>query len=522
MAGARHDDEAGGSAIQVLLIIWRHNRRMQSLTAPLTTKPSDRPALPAVRHGDLGAAITPPSPVVAANPPDPGIRRNLVRALLAGGRFAEVLAEAPRALAMAPDDAEMYYALGTALNGTGCPARACAAFARAIEIKADHAPSWLNFGNAAIDMDDLDSAEVLYRTAIRLDPALPEAHASLGYLLTRLGRLNDAIRSCETAIRLRPDFARAHMNLAIAALLAGDLARGFAEYEWRKRDERYRRDFAPPAEPAWDGSDPRSRTILIRAEQGLGDTIQCARYLRLIRDAGGTPMMVCPPSLVPLIGSMDGVQAIPAGSPLPPCDARIDLMSLPAAFGTTLDSIPFAEGYLSADPARVRAWGGRLPPGRKAGLVLAGNPAHPADRQRSIPADRLNPLPDIPGLSFVNLQHGPAAGSLGLPDLTPWMTDYAETAALVANLDIVVTVDTSVAHLAGALGKPTLVLLPFAPDWRWMTGRSDSPWYRSLHLLRQPEPGDWSSVLADAMGAVASGSYAAAISATRPSAVTPL
>nr|WP_294544372.1 tetratricopeptide repeat protein [uncultured Rhodopila sp.] len=499
---------------------------MQSLTAPLTSQPSFdrsayRPGLLALRDGDLDTAVTLLRRAVEANPLDPGIRRNLVRALLAGGRFVEVLAEASRALAMAPDDAELYYALGTALNGAGRPARACAAFARAIEIKADHAPSWMNFGNAAIDLDDLESAEALYRTAIRLDPDLPEAHASLGYLLTRLGRLDDAIRSCETAIRLRPDFARAHMNLAVAALLAGDLTRGFAEYEWRKRDDRYRRDFPPLSGPAWDGSDPRGRTILIRAEQGLGDTIQCARYLRLIRGAGGMPILVCPPTLVPLIGSMDGVRAVPAGSPLPPYDARIDLMSLPAAFGTTLDSIPFAEGYLSADPARVRAWRARLPPGRKAGLVFAGNPAHPADRQRSIPADRLNPLPEIPGLSFINLQHGPAAGSIGLPDLTQWMTDYAETAALVANLDIVVTVDTSIAHLAGALGTPALVLLPFAPDWRWLAGRSDSPWYGSLRLFRQPEPGDWSSVLADVMGAVASGSYATPISATRPSAVTP-
>jgi Flp pilus assembly protein TadD len=483
---------------------------MQSLTAPPTTQPAaDRSAyrlgLLAVRDGDFDAAVALLRQAAEANPLDAGIRRNLVRALLACGRFVEILAEASRALAMAPDDAELYYALGTALNGVGRPARACAAFARAIEIKTDHAPSWLNFGNASIDMDDLESAEALYRTAIRLDPALPEAHASLGYLLTRLGRLDDAIRSCETAISLRPDFARAHMNLATAVLLGGDLMRGFAEYEWRKRDDRYRRDFAPADTPVWDGSDPRGRTILVRAEQGLGDTIQCARYLRLIREAGGMPILVCSPSLVPLIASMDGVRAVPAGGPLPTHDAHIDLMSLPAAFGTTLDSIPFAEGYLSADPARIRAWNARLPPGRKAGVVLAGNPTHPDDRRRSIPPEVAGRLPEIPGLSFINIAHGPAAGRLGLPDLTQWMTDYAETAALVANLDLVVTVDTSIAHLAGALGRPALVLLPFAPDWRWMLERCDSPWYRSLRLFRQPEPGDWGSVLREVMGELGSG-----------------
>nr|WP_294522989.1 tetratricopeptide repeat protein [uncultured Rhodopila sp.] len=499
---------------------------MQSIADPLAVQPApDRSAyrlgLLALRDGDLFTAVALLRRAVGANPHDAGIRRNLVRALLAGGQFVEVLAEASRALVLAPDNGELYYALGTALNGVGRPARACAAFNRAIAINPDHAPTWLNFGNAATDMDDLESAEALYRTALRVDPELPEAHASLGYLLTRLGRLEEATRSCETAIRLRPEFARAHMNLATALLLGGDLNRGFAEYEWRKRDERYRRDFPPPDGPVWDGSDPHGRTILIRAEQGLGDAIQCARYLRLIRDAGGTPVLVCAAALVPLIASMDGVLAVAAGDPLPPYDARADLMSLPAAFGTTMDSIPLAEGYLSADPARIGAWNARLPPGRKAGLIFAGNPAHPDDRRRSIPPELADALPAIPGLNFVNLQHGQAAGTLALPDLTAWMTDYAETAALVANLDVVVTVDTSIAHLAGALGTPALVLLPFAPDWRWMLGRNDSPWYRSLRLFRQSRAGDWSSVMAEVMGLLASGGYAASISATRPSAAIP-
>ena len=480
-----------------------------------------RLGLLALRGGDLDTAVSLLAGAVHAHPEDAGMRRNLVGALLAGGHFGRVLEEASRALATAPDDAELYYAFGTALNGLGQPARACAAFARAIGLRADHAPSWLNFGNAATDLDDIISAEALYRTAIRLDPALPEAHASLGYVLTRLGRLDDAIGCCETAIRLRPDFARAHMNLATAALLGGDLARGFAEYEWRKRIEQYRRDFAPLDGPVWDGSDPRGRTILVRAEQGFGDVIQCARYLRLVRDAGGVPVLACPPGLVPLIRSMDGIQAVPASGPMPPYDARVDLMSLPGVFGTTLDSIPFADGYLSADAARIRAWRERLPAGRKVGLAFAGNPAHPADRRRSIGVERVGPLPVSPGLSFVNLQHGPAADGLGLANLTAWMTDYAETAALLANLDLVVTVDTSIAHLAGALGTPAWVLLPFAPDWRWMLGRRDSPWYSSVRLFRQDRAGDWSSVLAEVMGALSSAHYAPWISATRPSAVTP-
>jgi Flp pilus assembly protein TadD len=480
-----------------------------------------RLGLMALRNGELGEAVTLLTAAVQAHPLDTGMRRNLVRALLADGRFGRAAAEASHALIAMPNDPELHYALGTALGGEGQPARACAAFARAIALRPDHAPSWLNFGNASADMDDIPSAESLYRAAIRLDAGLPEAHASLGYVLTLQGRLAEAIDACETAIRLRPDFARAHMNLATAALLGGDLARGFAAYEWRKQIEAYRRDFTPLEGPIWDGGEVRGRRVLVRAEQGFGDAIQCARYLPLIRDAGGLPILACSPELVPLFRCMDGIQAVPADGPLPPYDVRIDMMSLPGVFGTTLDSIPCADGYLSAEATRVRAWHARLPSGPKIGVVLSGNPLHPADRRRSMPVEMAHRLLAVPGLRLVNLQHGSAADGFALPNLTGWMTDYAETAALVANLDLVITVDTSIAHLAGALGKPAWVLLPFAPDWRWMLGCSDSPWYRSVRLFRQESAGNWAGVLDEVMGALSSGHWTRAISATRPSAVSP-
>jgi Flp pilus assembly protein TadD len=462
-----------------------------------------RQGLLALRDGHIEAAIPLLSAAALAHPEDAGMQVTLIRALLAAGQFAPLLEAVPPALAAAPEHPDLHFALGTALNGLGQPARACEAFSRAIAIRPDHAPSWLNFGNATMDMDDVDAAEMRYRTAIALDPDLPEARASLGYALTRLGRLGEAITACEAAIRLRPDCARAHLNLATAALLGGDLRRGFAAYAWRKCVEQYRWNFPPLDGPVWDGSEPRGRTILVRAEQGFGDVIQCARYLRMIREAGGRPILAGPGGLVPLIRSMDGVEAVQANGPLPPYDARIDLMDLPVAFGTTLDTIPFPGGYLSADRALVRRWADRLPPSRKIGLVFSGNPLHQADRRRSVPVELVRPLPAIPGVSFVSLQHGPADNGLGLPNLTPWMTDYAQTAALVANLDLVIAVDTSIAHLAGALGKPVRVLLPYAPDWRWMTGRSDSPWYTSVHLFRQARAGDWGGVLAEVMAGLA-------------------
>ena len=453
----------------------------------------------ALRNGDAEEATALLIQALRSQPTHRGMRRNLVRALLAAEHYDQVLQQANAALSGTPDDGELHFARGTALNALGQHTRACAAFARALALQPDHAASWLNMGNASADLDDLTSAETMYRTAIRLDPNLPEAHASLGHVLTLRGQLPDAIEACRTAIRLRPDFAHAHWNLAIAMLLSGDLPSGFSEFEWRKQHPRYRAGFPDLPGRQWDGTDASGQTILVRAEQGFGDVIQFARYLPLIREAGGHPVLICAPPLVPLIPSMPGIRAVSASDPLPDYDAWVDQISLPRLFGTTLDTIPSACPYLSANPIRTRTWSARLPSGRKVGLAFAGNPKHPADRRRSIPADFCPTLPDIPGLSFINLQHGPSAGTLGLPDLTQWMTDYAETAALIENLDLVVTVDTSVAHLAGALGKPLWILLPHAPDWRWLLGRQDSPWYPSARLFRQPSPGDWTSVLAQVM-----------------------
>jgi tetratricopeptide (TPR) repeat protein len=449
----------------------------------------------ALRNGDGQEAVMLLTQALRRRPTHPGVLRNLVRALLVTERWERAAIQADAALKGSPDDAELHFARATALNALGHHASACVAFARALSLQPNHVASWLNMANASADLDDFVSAETMYQTAIRLDPTLAEAHASLGYLLTMLGRLPEAIEACEAAIDLRSDFVQAHWNLAIAALLGGDLPRGFAEYEWRKRHARYQADF--PALPGrmWDGSNPSGRTILVRAEQGFGDAIQFARYLPLISAAGAVPILLCAPALMPLIQLMPGVKAVASSDELPAYDAWIDQASLPQAFGTTLETIPAADGFLQAEPSRVRDWRARLPNGRKIGVVFAGNPKHPGDRRRSVPLDLIHTLLNIPDTSLVNLHYGEPARGLGLPDLTPWLTDYAETAALVETLDLVVSVDTSVAHLAGALGRPVWILLPHAPDWRWLLGRTDSPWYRSARLFRQPAAGDWVSVL---------------------------
>jgi tetratricopeptide (TPR) repeat protein len=233
----------------------------------------------ALRNGDAEEAASLLTRALRWQPTHRGMRRNLVRALLAAELYEQVLHQANAALTGTPDDGELHFARGTALNALGQHSRACAAFARALSLRPDHAASWLNMGNASADLDDLASAEALYRTAIRLDPHLPEAFASLGHILTMQGRIADAIEACEMAVHLRPDFAQAHWNLAIAALLSGDLRRGFMEYEWRKRHARYRVDFPDLPGRRWEGADASGQTILVRAEQGFGDVIQFARYL---------------------------------------------------------------------------------------------------------------------------------------------------------------------------------------------------------------------------------------------------
>ncbi len=427
-----------------------------------------------------------------------GVWLALARARLQAGMPEAALDAASVACCLDPDQAQAHFLLGTALNALGRPVEAAAALRRAVSLDPANAAALLNLGNACADLDALEEAERFCRAALKIDPTLAEAHASLGFMLTSLGRLDEALAACEAAIALRPDFAQAHWNRATACLLGGDFRTGFTEYEWRKRHDRFSRDFLDLPGPLWAGEALAGRTILVHAEQGLGDTIQFSRFLPLLAERGARVALACDARLIPLLRTLSGVAEVVArGGTLPPYDCWVDQMSLPRLFGLTPETIPAPGGYLCADADRVAAWRAALPPGRKVGLVWAGNPLHSNDRRRSLPPAQLARLLGAArGFTFVSLQVGPrAAEAAGLPDFSAHLTDYAATAALVAALDLIVTVDTSVAHLAGALGVPTWVMLPFAPDWRWILGRNDTPWYASLRLVRQQRPGDWDGVV---------------------------
>ncbi len=437
---------------------------------------------------------------VERDPTHRAARVNLARALLAASRTDAALAAAETGLAAFPDIAELHFVRGTALNAARRSTEAAAALARAVALDPGHAPSWLNLGNAEADLDRLDEAERHIGTALRLAPSLIEAHASLGFVLTSLGRLDEARAACGAAIAHVPDFAQAHWNLATAALLAGDYETGFREYEWRKRHDRFRHDFLDLPGRVWNGEAVDGQDVLVQAEQGLGDTIQLSRYMALIAERGARVTLACDGRLIPLLRHAPGLHAaIDKTARLPAYDIWIDQMSLPRVFATTPATIPSASGWLTAAPAATARVAAGLPPGRRIGIVWAGNPAHSNDARRSLPALSVAALAAASGARLISLQVGPRASeaaSYGFHDLSPHLTDYAATAASVAALDLLVCVDTSVAHLAGALGKPAWVMLPYAPDWRWMLGRDDTPWYRTLRLFRQDRPGDWSSVTA--------------------------
>jgi len=409
-----------------------------------------------------------------------------------------------RALHHEPELAEAHFLRGTALNMVGRAAEALDAQCCAIALDPGHAAAHLNLGNVLTDLDRPQEALEYCRQALAIDPDLIEAHVSLGYIFTRLGRLDDAIAACRQALARSPRHVQAHWNLGIASLLAGDWSEGWRQYEWRKRPELYAAHFRIPRGEEWNGGDLAGRCLTVCAEQGLGDAIQLARYLPLLASRGAHLILSCARPLIPLFADLPHLCAVlDRADALPDADLWVDQMSLPGIFGTVPTNIPGAAGYISADPKRVAHWRGLLPQDFKVGLVWCGNPLHSNDRRRSLAPGDLEELLNISGVSLISLQLGPPLpmGWEGrVFNAAAQLLDFAETAACIANLDLLITVDTSAAHLAGAMGKCVWTMLPFAPDWRWLTKRTDTPWYDSMRLFRQSVDGDWKSVVHEIAG----------------------
>jgi Flp pilus assembly protein TadD len=406
-----------------------------------------------------------------------------------------------RALLENPRVPEVCNALGVLAREQGKGRLAGSLFRHAVTIDPAYTDGLINLGNALYSEDRIEEAIERYRRVLRISPEDIRAHQNLGVALQAQGKIQEAAASFETALTLRPDYATARWNLAMLKLLTGNLREGFQDFE-----ARFAKNDPVPVRysgiPLWDGKPFHGKTLLVHAEQGFGDTFQFVRYLHLVAERGEDIIFECQHESLGNIlkDSFPWVQILVRGAPLHGVDTQIPLLSLPLVFGTTLDTIPATVPYLIPTAEKVEKWKKRLKGdiGFRTGLVWAGRAKPDPKRSASLPA--LAPLGSIPGAVFYSLQVGegaeqtrrPPAGMM-LCDYTEEFEDFSDTAAFIANLDLVITIDSAAAHLSGALGKPVWALLPYAPDWRWMSGRVDSPWYPTMRLFRQRHPGDWSS-----------------------------
>jgi Flp pilus assembly protein TadD len=413
------------------------------------------------------------------------------------------LASYERLLALEPDNAVAHNNLGLLLRKGRRFDEAAAAFARARALKPDNLSIRFNELSLTDDAAALSEAIACCRRLLEKGPENVDILTNLATSLQFSGRVDEAMVFNERAIAVDPAHRQARFNLSILALLRGDYGRGWNEYEHRwnlpeVKKPHYR-------QPLWAGEELNGATILLQSEQGWGDTIQCLRYVPMVAARSGKIVLRVDRPLQRLAASVPTrVMISPSNVRLPEFDYWCPLLSLSRIFGTRVENIPADVPYLRIRSGLIERWRRRLAslPGLRVGLTWAGNPQHVNDFRRSIGLDRLTPLWNVPGVSFISLQVGSHAkdlgrvGAGGVLDLAAELTDFAETAGAIMNLDVVIAVDTSVVHLAGALAKPVWVMLPFSPDWRWLLDRGDSPWYPTLKLYRQRAPGDWDSVVA--------------------------
>jgi Tfp pilus assembly protein PilF len=429
---------------------------------------------------------------------------DLASARLAAGQSDEAESLYRQALALQPQHLAALSGLSEARVLGGDSAEALALIQRALQLHPREALGHAQLGAVLSSMSRIDDAIAAYRQALSLRPIFPAVWNNLGDLLREKGRIPEAIIALRQAFEQGPTIAKARWNLAWALLLSGDFANGwkFFESRWNIPEIRMHRELKAPL---WDGSPLNGRRLLLHAEQGWGDTIQFARYFPIVQSRGGDAKLLCQPELRRLLAHNFGNEAVaPEDQPPPMHDLQFPLMSLPGLLGTTLQRIPADVPYLRAEPDGMAHWAKELSPhelGLKVGLAWAGRPSHTRDRTRSIPLKHFAPLAAIKNARWISLQKGEAArqpppAGMPLVDLTDRLTDFADTAALIANLDLVICVDTAAAHLAGAMGKPVWVLIPFAPDWRWLMHRERSPWYPTMRLFRQQRPDDWDRAIA--------------------------
>jgi tetratricopeptide (TPR) repeat protein len=451
------------------------------------------------RRGKVEASIALCHRALALAPNFPDARNNLGIALVEAGRFDEAIDQYRIAIRLRPQFAEARNNLGNALVKKRLFRQAIAEFQNALSLRSDYFEAMMNMGVALQALGETDRSIDAYRRSLALRPEFQPALINLGQAFCDSHRFEEAIAAFRKAIAIQPDDPAAHIHLSGVLLLTGNFSDGWGEYEWRLLKAGVGHPNSKFAKPRWTGQDLAGKRILLHSEQGAGDLIQFCRLSNILTQRGAHTILSCPPQLLRLFRSLQGVSQLVGDAPNETeFDYHCYLLSLPLFLGLKLETIPTNVPYLHAEPALCEQWRAHLAPlgqRRKIGLVWAGNPMHTNDHNRSIPLASFAPLAEIDDAVFISLQKGgPAAqppAGLQLIDRTAELSDYAATAALIANLDLVISADTSVAHLAGAMGKPVWTLIPFYPDLRWLLNRSDSPWYPTMRLFRQTRPSDW-------------------------------
>jgi Flp pilus assembly protein TadD len=428
------------------------------------------------------------------------------------GQFPAAIDLINRAIRINPNIAHYHANLGAIHARSKQFDEAAIALQRAIQLDPASAPAHYNLGGVLLAQFEFARAIPAFQAAIALNPNWPDAHNNLGLAFRGVAKHHDALAAFKRALALKPDYASAHWNLSWTLLILGDLKPGWLEFEWRTQCAAG----SPPRpfhQPQWRGEDISNRTILLTSEQGFGDMIQMIRYAPLIAQRNAKVIAESPPELATLFQSAKGIeQVVTTGQPLPHFDVHCPMMSLPLAFNTTLETIPANVPYLTPPQDKVAAWRDRIGASDnrlRVGLVWAGRPTQQFDRWRSAHLQDFAKLAQIKSARFFSLQKGPAAAEaasapseMNLTDWTSDLHDFADTAALIANLDLIIGIESAVTHLAGALAKPVWPILAHVADWRYMLNRSDSPWYATMNLFRQPATGQWEPVINEVLAAL--------------------
>jgi tetratricopeptide (TPR) repeat protein len=494
-----------------------------------------------MRQGRPAEAVASFQEALQINPVYAEVHSNLGQALMELGQFQEAVASFKQALHLKPAMAKAHYNLGTALmqlgqmqeaeasirqalhhepnmveahNNLGIALReqrhledAAACFRYALTLNSNSFEAWNNLGVVQLCQGRLEDAAADFRQAVNLNPNYLDAYYNLAASLMHQGHFEEAIAAYQDAVRVSSNSALAHRHLAMAWLMLGDFEQGWREYEWRWQCDDYK---APTfRQPLWDGRALDRQTILLRAEGGFGDTLHFIRYAPLVKERGGTVLVSCHQALIPLLSACSGIdRLVDQNLPMPDFDVQAPLISLPWILGVP-DKFPAKVPYLCVEGERVARWRGEIGSGTsfKIGIFWQGNPKYPADRQRSFPLSLFALLTELSGVQLFSLQKGPGTEQIAGMAVHYPVTDlgsrldlgagaFMDTAAAMQSLDLIIAPDTAIAHLAGALGVPVWVALQLMPDWRWLLGRDDSPWYPTMRLFRQTRLGDWDEVFA--------------------------